>query len=833
MGSLFQDLSYGIRMLLKSPSVTAISTLALALGIGATTAIFSVINSVLIHPLGPANTDRLVTIYSTDPKGTAGQPAQGDYFDWRDQAASFDQMEAWGARRFTLTGLEKPSLILAQRVSLNFFDALGLKPFLGRPFSEEDFQSSTPNVIILTHRFWMNYMGGDQDALGKTLKLDTGIYTVIGVMQPGDVQLFANLRPDLWIPLQLDADEKSMRQGQFLGVLARLKPGIELQQAQEEMNIISARLASQYPESNEGVGAKVSFAADDLVGDIRPTLLVLLGAVMFVLLIACANVANLQLTRAVSRQKEMAIRLALGASRRRLIRQLLTESLLLGAIGGILGTLLAYWSINPLVALIPETSSFVGIGNIGIDRWVLGFTLLATVLTSVIFGLVPAMQSSRLNLNEHLKEADRGTTSGVRARRFRGLLVMAEFTLALVLLVGAGLMIQSFQRLQNVDPGFEHDNLLTMVLSLPRHRYTPDKGFAFFRELTDRVAALPGVNSVSLTSNVRLRSEIFAPGFAVEGTPASPPDLQPRASLLLVTPEYFQTMRIPLLSGRNFTDQDVKGSGGVVVISSKMARQHWPGEDPVGKRIRVDVLSIMFKSSPSDLTVIGVVGDVRLKGLAAEPEPAMYVAYAQYQRPALTLVVRTGASPQNLTTAVQQQVWSIDKDLAIVDTVTMDRVISDSIWQLRFSMTLLIIFAATALLLAACGVYAVISYSVRQRTHEIGVRMALGAGRGSVLKLVLLHGLKMSLGGIAIGLLMAFILNRALSNWLYGVGDQTQTLNRWLPAGQRVLLYGLDATDPVTFAAIGALLMATGLLASYIPARRASQVDPMIALRHE
>jgi predicted permease len=832
MGTLRQDLEYGLRMLRQSPSVTAVATLALALGIGATTAIFSVINAVLIHPLGMANTDRLVIIYGVNPKGVAEYPGQADYFDWRDQARSFERMLAWRGRPYTLTGDGQPARVYSHRVSAGFFEFLGLKPALGRTFSEHDYQAGNARVTVLTHRFWMSRFGGDSKVLGRTLKLDADVYTVIGVMQAGDFQLFASARPELWVPLELEAWEKRQRRATFIGVLARLKPGATLQQAQAEMDIIAARLASQYPATNKGWGARVNVAAEDLVADIRPTLLVLLGAVVFVLLIACANVANLLLARTSSRQKEIAIRSALGSSRLRLVRQLLTESLLLGGLGGVLGVLLAYWGIKPLVALIPQNITFAGVGNIRIDRWVLSFSLLASVFTSILFGLAPALQTSKLNLREHLNEEGRGSTIGARGRRFRSLLVVSEVTLAIVLLIGAGLMLQSFQRLQQVNPGFRQDHVLAMTLALPGNRYSPEKSLSFYQELCRRVEALPGVASTGYGSDIPLRQGDFSAPFTIEGSPAPATGTEPRSGPHLVSPGYFQTMGMSLLAGRQFSEQEAKGSPGVVVVNSTMAARHWPGENPIGKKIRVELLSRLSPPSEPVVAIIGVVRDARVKGLAVKPEPEMYFSATQFPIPYSILVVRTGSEPRSMATAVHKAVWALDKDQPVTDVTTMDQVISDSMWQLRFSMALLSIFAAVALVLAASGIFAVMAYSARQRRHEIGIRMALGSTRGGVLILIMTNGLKLALGGAGIGLTAAFVLNRALSTWLYGVGATTQTVNQWLPSAQRGLLYGVSATDPLTFGIIATLLTTVALLASYIPARRAAQVDPMVALRH-
>jgi putative ABC transport system permease protein len=832
--TLFADVRQGARALAKTPLVTAVAMVALMLGIGATTAIFSVINAVLIHPLGGANTDRLVIIYATNPKGVAEYPGQADYFDWRDQAHSYETMLAWRGRPFTLTGLEQPSFVYAHRVSAGFFELLGLKPAIGRTFSIDDYKASSPRVTVLTNKLWLRQFAGDPKIIGRSITLDNELYTVIGLMPAGDFQLFASARPELWVPLQLDAREKSGRRTQILGALARLRRGITVPQAQAEMNVIAARIASQYPETNKGWGAKVNLAAEDLVADIRPTFLVLMGAVILVLLIACANVANLQLARAASRQKEIAVRAALGSGRARIIRQMLTESLLLGAAGGVLGVLFAYWSTKPLAGLVPEMAAYAGayagVGNIQVDRSVLGFSLLVSVVTSILFGLVPALQASRLDMSAALNEGGRGSSAGPSSGRLRRLLVVSEVTLALVLLIAAGLMLRSFQNLQEVDPGFRPDHVLTMGIPLPGNRYPPEKAQMFFDELGRRIDALPGVISSGMTNAVPLRFGDFTVAFTIDGVPAPAPGTEPRASLHLASPGYFATMGIALVQGRFFSDRDSKDSPRVAVVSSAMARRSWPGENPIGKRIRV--LIFRLPETNAALTIVGVAGDVRSQGLAIAPEPAMYFPQAQYPGSYAVFAVRTASNPRSLVSSLQKQVWALDRNQAVLEVTPMSDIVSNSLWQLRFSMALLSIFGAIALILAACGIYAVLSYSVRQRTREIGLRMALGSTSGGVQRLVLADALKLALMGVAIGLGSSFVLNRLLSRWLEGAGA-TQTVNKWLPSGQRGLLYGVSPSDPLTFAVIAAALVVTALAASYPPARRASRMDPMTVLRME
>src|SRR5260370_36400724 len=557
---LWRDIRYGVRALIKNASVTAVATVALTLGIGATTAVFSVINAVLIRPLGKANTDRLVIIYATDQKGVAQYPAQADYVDWHDRAQSFETMLAWRGRPFSLTGRDQPSVVYAHRVSFGFFELLGLKPLLGRTFSGQDYQAGSDRVLVLSNRLWKGQFGGDPNVVGRSFTLDNETYTVIGVMPAGDFQLFASARPEFWVPLQLDTKEKSSRRAQILGALARLKRGVTVRQAQAEMDVIARQIGTQYPETNKGWGARVNLAEEDLVGDIRPTFLVLLGAVLLVLLIACVNVANLQLARAASRQKEMALRAALGSGRWPLIRQTLIESLLLGLLGGVLGVVFAYLALKPLVALIPPAATYAGVSNIEIDDSVLGFSFVISLITSILFGLVPAFQGSRLDVREALNESARGSTTGTGGRRLRSLLVVSEVTLALVLLTGAGLLLRSCQKLQEVDPGFCSDHVITLAIPLSGNRTPPEKGAAFFDELSRRIEALPGVVSAGTTNAVPLRYGDFTTAFTIDGEPMPAPVMESRSSLQFVSRVYFTTMCMSLFQGRFVSEGDDKDS---------------------------------------------------------------------------------------------------------------------------------------------------------------------------------------------------------------------------------------------------------------------------------
>jgi predicted permease len=811
METLLQDLRYGFRMLAKKPGFTAVAVLALALGIGANTAIFSVVNTVLLKPLPFKDPDRLVMVWEENaklgfPKDT---PAPANFIDWRDQNQTFEGMVAIASATFNLTGVGEPQKIEGQRVSANFFSLLGVEPALGRAFiSEEDRPEGNP-VVIMSNGLWKRRFGSDPNIIGQSLTLNGQPCEVIGVL-PASFQLsgfqFSGRDHELWVPMAFSSREAGSRGSHYLSVIGRLKPGVSIQQAQADMTAIAARLEQQYPATNTSVGASVFSLREEIVSDIRPALLILLGAVGFVLLIACANVANLLLARAAARQKEIALRTALGAGRARLIRQFLTESVALAALGGAGGLLLGVLGIKLLATLVPPNLEQAK--EINLDAKVLGFTLLVSLLTGVIFGLAPALQASKVNLNESLKEGGKGSPGGVRSG-VRNLLVVSEVALALVLLVGAGLLINSFARLSKVDMGFTPDHLLTMRVVLPQSKY-PDqaKRTAFYDQLLQRVEALPGVQSAAVISWLPLTFEGDSNGISIEGRPEPSPDQQPIVVTRVISPGYFRTMGIALLGGRLFTEYDRQGSSRVIIINQSMAERYWPGEDPIGKRIKMG----SFDTDSPWLSVAGVVKDVRQFQINAEAKPQIYLPYAQYgaSRPR-DLVIRTAGDPLGLAAAVRGEVWAVDKDQPVSNIQTMEQILSDSLTRERFNMLLLAIFAGVALALAAVGIYGVMSYSVTQRTHEIGVRMALGADSGHVLRLVVGQGLKLVSAGVAIGLAFAFALTRLMES----------------------LLFGVSATDPVTFVLISVTLVAVAALASYIPARRATKVDPMVALRYQ
>jgi putative ABC transport system permease protein len=807
LGDLSQDLRFGMRMLLKNPGFTVIAIMALALGIGANTAIFSVVNTVLLRPLPYKNPERLVMVWEDNSKQgfPRDTPAAPNYLDWRDQNHVFEGMAVMVDISVNLTGTGEPERIDGRRVSASLFELLGVQPQLGRIFRSEEDQLGANGVVILSHGLWQRRFGGDPDVVGKPINLNGKSFTVVGVM-PRTYQ-FPTRTDQFWIPIAFDAKEAKQRGNHYLEVLARMKSGVSLQQAQAEMTTIATRLQQQYPETNTGIGAVITPLHEHLVGDIKPALLILLGAVAFVLLIACANVANLLLARAAVRQKEIALRLALGASRTRMTRQFLTESVLLSALGGSVGLLFSVVGLNFLKRFIPPNISQVQ--TIGIDARVLVFTLLISIATGLLFGLAPAVQMANSDLNDTLKETGRDSAAGRHGNRIRGFLIISEVAVSFLLLIGAGLLINSFIHLRHVDPGFRSEKLLTMKIVLPETRYPDKQGRSlFYDELLRRIETLPGVATAAVATDLPLTNTGNSLGIAMEGRADPAPDRMPIIITRVVSPGYFKTMSIPLLDGRVFTEGDKSDSPPVVIISETMARRFWPNEDPLGKRIKVG----RSTSSRPWLTVIGVVKDVRQYELIIEPKPQMYVSYqqAEFFEPR-ALVIRANFDPLSLAGTVRQTVWEIDKDQPVSDISTMEEVIADSVARQRFSMWLLGIFAGLALVLAAVGIYGVMSYSVAQRTREIGIRMALGAQKSDVLKMTIGGGLRLVLMGAAIGLVAALVLTRVMSS----------------------LLFGVSPTDPLTFVSILIVLISVAVLASYVPALRATRVDPMFALRYE
>ncbi|HEY6271768.1 MAG TPA: ABC transporter permease [Terriglobales bacterium] len=809
MTTLIVDVRYGLRILAKSPGFAAVAILTLALGIGANTAIFSVVDAVLLRPLPYKDPGRLVVVlhYGEYPVAPA------NFLDWQRQNHVFESMGAAEYWTPNLTGVDQPEHLWALHVTSNIFPMLGVQPQLGRTSAPEEDQKGREHEVVLGYRLWQRRFGGDPKIVGQTMTLDGEKYAVVGVM-PAAFKFapFWATKAALWAPLAL-GDRAASRDGNSLRIFARLKPGITLEQARAEMATITGRLEKEYPGTNRDI-AVVSLK-ERVVGNIRPALIVLVVAVVFVLLIACANVAHMLLARAAARQKEIAVRTALGAGRSRVIRQFLTESLLLAFVGAGAGLLLAVWGVRVLVALSP--AGIPRVATIALDGRVLLFMLAVSVLTGVAFGLVPALQSSAVDLNDSLKEGGRGSTEGIRRNRFRNLLVVSESALALILLVGAGLMIRSLFALQAIDPGFNPHKLLTMVVSVTGSEAgQPAQRAPYYQRLLQQIRALPGVRSASAINHLPLAGDIWDRGFSIEGKPIPRPGEELAAVYRVVLPGYFHTMNLPILRGRDVTVSDNLNSPGVVVVNEALARYCWPGEDALGKRITMDDLL----KKPKWLTVVGVVKDARQRDWAAVPDIEMYLPYLQrgdYLEDTrswvsyLTLVVRTSGDPARLTPAISSEIWALDKNVTISEVQTMDQVISDATAQPRFYLLLLGTFAAVALVLAAVGIYGVMSYSVSRRTHEIGIRMALGAREGDVLRLVTGQGMVLALAGAGAGLAGALGLARLMSS----------------------LLYGVRPDDPLTYAGVALVLAAVALLANYAPARRATKVDPMVALRHE
>jgi len=804
---LMQDLRYGLRVLIKSPVFTTVAVLSLALGIGANTAIFSVVNKLMLRPLPYPDSQQIMDVWHTPPQESfpgsrTFSVSPANYLDWKSQNNSFEHMAAYTYAGFSLSTNDDPVSVIGAAVTSEFFSVLRSSVSQGRAFLSEEEQPGSNHVVVLSHGLWQRAFGADSNLIGQTLTLNSQSYTLIGIMPAG---FEFPQQAELWIPLPWDEKEKQTRSIHDYMVIARLNPNVSLAQAQAEMSKISSNLEQQYPEENKGWGAVVIPLQEDLIGDIRPALLVLFSAVGFVLLIACANVANLMLARGANRQKEIAIRMALGAGRARIVRQLLSESVLLAAVGGALGLLLAGWGGKFLVQL--SAGTLPNISEIGIDRWAFGFTLLVSFGAGIVAGIAPAFQFSTADTSTTLKQGTGRTGGSSVKQRTRKALVISEVALSLILLIGAGLMIRSFWKLQQVNPGFNTSNILTMSVGLSPVKYSnAQQRAAFFDRALEQVSAVPGVVSVGVTTTLPLAGSGSTQPFTIEGRPGAAVAEQVMALTRYISQDYFITMGIPLRQGRFFTDQDRENSVPAIIISESMARQFWPGENPVGKRLTP---SFHLQQGPRE--IVGVVGDVKGQGLDADVSAMMYMPYKQTPRPAMTFVVRTASDPQNFTQTVSKAIYAIDKQQALRNIRTMEQVLANSVSGQRFNMTLLMAFAALALILAAVGVYGVMNYSVTLRRRELGIRMALGAQATDVLRLVLGQGLMLTLIGVGVGLAGAYGLTRLMAN----------------------LLYGVPATDLLTFASVSSVLMAVGLLASYIPAHRATKVDPMIALRQE
>jgi putative ABC transport system permease protein len=811
MRTLWQDMRYGARMLWKTPAVTLVAIVALTLGIGANTALFSVVNAVLLRSLPYPDGERLAIVWEHRKSG-AGNPQNvinlGNFYDWKDQNSVFVDMAAFFDRNVNLTSDGEPEEVPGQIATTNLFSVLGVNAFQGRTFDSEDGKPGQPNVVVISYNLWQRRFGGGQ-VVGRKITLNNQENTIIGVL-PDEVGWYVqkgsmiNKAPEIWAPWHV-SNELRERHGRFARAVARLRPGVTLAQSQNEINIIGARLEQQYPEFNTKWGVNVVPLRTQFTGEIRKPLLILLGAVGFVLLIACANVANLLLARASSRKKEIAVRAGLGASRWRIARQLLTESLLLSLVGGGFGLLLAWWGTRALIALSP--SGLMDLHHVGVNLKVLGFTFALTLLTGIVFGLVPALEAARFDLNDSLKEGGKNIGGGSRSHRLRNLFVVTQVALALVLLIGAGLFMKSLGRLQSVDPGFNPNNLLTIRISLPGGKYDTDpKVMDFFNRTAEQLRAIPGVQSVGAINTLPFTGPHSGTRIQIEGQPKLPPGQELHTGICVTDATYFQAMQIPLKRGRLFTEQEAKEMRHVVVVNEAFVRTNLPGQDPLGKRVTINM-----KDENVPTEIVGVVGDTKHLGLDTENEEMAYWPQPELVYSYMTLVIRTQGEAASIAPAARNVIRNIDPEQPIGEVSTMEGLLAKSVARSRFNATLLTVFSLVALVMAAVGIYGVMSYSVQQRTHEIGLRMALGAQQMDVLRLVIKQGVMLGLMGVGAGLIASFGLTRLIVSLLFEVG----------------------ATDTKTFAAVATGLFLITLLACYIPARRATKVDPLVALRYE
>ena len=815
MSGLLQDVRYAVRQVRKAPGFALVAVITLTLGIGANTAIFSVVNGVLLRSLPLHDPDRVVRVWHTPPQASfpgisTFSVSPANFLDWQVQNHVFASMAIYGFRGFTLTGGDKPEQVDASSVSSGFFSTLGVQPMVGRVFSPDEDQPGHANVVVLSHHFWREHFGSNRDIVGHNITLDGTSYLVAGVMPPSfRFPDFAQM----WTPLAWTDQEKAVRGNHNYLVIARLRPGADLKQAQAEMNTISSRLEQQYPADDKGWGAAVRPLQADLVSDVRPALLVLLGAVGFILLIACVNVTNLSLARMFSRHKEIAIRTAMGASSVRIIRQILAESVLLALLGGVLGLTYAHFGIRLIMAFLGD--KLPASIEVGIDLRVLVFTAAVSIFTGAMAGVLPALHLSRANVSQSLKQGLGRTDTDSSGNRTRSALVVVEVSLSLVLLIGAGLMIRSFQMLRAVNPGFEFHGVLTMTAAISQAKFsTASQQISFFERVLERVRTLPGVVAAGVIDDAPLSGNGSHQPIAVEGRPAVPMSEQPEVDVRLISAGYMNAFRIPILRGRDFDHTDVVGRPPTTLISASFAKQFWPGEDPIGKHITLTFFPGVVRE------VVGVVGDVKTDGLdQTRPPAALYVPFRQLVVPAgevwrsfpMTLVVRSSPNPASISSAVTNAVHEVDGTIPVRDVRTMDQLVTNSLSQQRFSLSLLSAFALLALILAAIGIYSVLSYSVRRRVQEIGVRLALGASLSDVLRMIVFEGMRPTLLGVTVGTVGALALARVMAS----------------------LIYGVKPTDAITFLSVAVVLSVVALVASIIPAYRAAKVDPMVALRYE
>jgi putative ABC transport system permease protein len=810
MNTLSQDLRYSLRMLMKRPGFTIVALITLALGIGANTAVFSVVNAVLLRPLPFPHSERLVYVWESlrsDPK-VEDSMSPHNFTDVRERNQSFDAYFALRYTNMALTGQGMPESLNAIEASADFERAMGIPAAMGRVFGADEDQPGKNHVAVISDGFWKRRFGASSQVIGQSIQLNGEAYTIIGVMPAGFA--FPNPDIDVWKPLALDLS-KYRRGTAFLQGVARLKDGVTAEQARADLLAVAAQLEQQYPNNNRDITFKPVLLRTQLVGEIEKPLLILFGAVVLVLLIACVNVANLVLGRATARWKEIALRSALGASRWSLIRLLLTESVLLGLLGGVLGLLLAAYGIDALTKINPD--AIPNRQPITMDGFVIAFTFAMSLVTGVLFGLVPAWQATGTDLNRALREDSRTATGAGRLKLIRSGLVVAEIGLSLVLLIGAGLLLQSFWKLLHVNPGFRAENVVTGSVNLPRVRYPEARQRAdFFRRTLDEMRALPGVESAAAVTSLPFSGSRGNSSFTIDGRPVPPDSNGPSADRHTASPGYFQAMGIPLLEGRDFSDTDDPTHPGVVIINETAAKQFWPDEDPIGKHITIGTPDeVALYGKPVSREIIGIIGNVKHQELNGDFQPEMYFPAWQVPAEGMALVVRGQAAAENLINGMRNAVQSVDKDQPLRRTRLLESSIAQSVAPQRFVTMLLMLFAGIALLLAAVGIYGVMSYTVAQRTHEIGIRIALGAQTGDVLRLVVGQGMLLAVIGLATGLIAALALTRLM----------------------QTLLFNVSASDPITFVAIALLLAGVALLACYLPARRAAKVDPMAALRYE